>query len=256
MRRLKLIGIGAGSPDYITVQAINALREVDVIFAMDKGEPSADLLRARKEICKRYMHEKPYRIIEIQDPERDRSPSSYQAAVAEWHEKRAALYARFIREELSENECGAFLVWGDPSLYDSTLRIIDRVVALGTVELEWQIIPGISSVQALAARHRISLNNVGAPIHITTGRRLSDEKGNDGTNVVVLLDGHGAFKALTEDLDIYWGAYLGTPDEILVSGRLSEVADRIESERAKARERVGWIMDTYLLRRRGTADDT
>jgi precorrin-6A synthase len=256
MRKLKLIGIGAGNPDYITVQAINALREVDVIFAMDKGEPCADLLRVRKEICQRYMHEKPYRIIEIQDPERDRSPSAYKAAVAEWHEKRAALYARLIGEELSENECGAFLIWGDPSLYDSALRIVDHVVTLGTVEFDWEIIPGITSVQALAARHNISLNKIGEPIHITTGRRLSDERRDEGTNVLVLLDGQCAFKTLDEDVDIYWGAYLGTPDEILVSGRLGDVAERIESLRGEARDRMGWIMDTYLLRRRSTARDT
>jgi precorrin-6A synthase len=251
MRKLKLIGIGAGNPDYITVQAINALEQVDVIFATDKGEDSADLLRARKEICERYMQGKPYRIIEIRDPERDRSSSAYQSAVAAWHEKRAALYERFIREELSENECAAFLVWGDPSLYDSTLRIIDRVVALRTVDFEWEIIPGITSIQTLAARHRISLNKVGEPIHITTGRRLSDEPHDHGANVVVLLDGKCAFKSLIEDdIDIYWGAYLGTPDEILISGKLSDVADRIETVRAQARDQMGWIMDTYLLRRR------
>ena len=30
-----------------------------------------------------------------------------------------------------------------------------------------------------------------------------------------------------KDLDIYWGAYLGTEDEVLVSGRLSERIDEI-----------------------------
>jgi precorrin-6A synthase len=51
---------------------------------------------------------------------------------------------------------------------------------------------------------------------------------------------------------IYWGAYLGTPDEILVSGPLAEVAEEIRRVRAEARERKGWMFDTYLLRR--TAD--
>src|SRR6267154_6608878 len=118
MRRIKLIGIGAGNPDDITVQAINALREVDVVFVTDKGEETADLLRARKDVCERYMQAKPYRIVEIQDPKRDRRSDAYQFAVAAWHEKRAALYEQVIREELSENEMGAFLVCRDPSLYD------------------------------------------------------------------------------------------------------------------------------------------
>ena len=254
MRRLKLIGIGAGNPDYITMQAINALREVDVVFVTDKGEDTADLLRARKELCERYMQAKPYRIVEIRDPERDRSPAAYRSAVTAWHEKRAALYAYAIREQLSDDECGAFLVWGDPSLYDSTLRIIGQVAALGTVDFEWEIIPGITSIQALAARHRISLNEIGEPIHITTGRRLIDEGPADGTSVLVLLDGHCAFKTLADDgIDIYWGAYLGTPDEILLSGRLGELSGQIERLRTQARNQKGWIMDTYLLRKRGAS---
>ena len=65
MRKLKLIGIGAGNPDYITVQAVNALKEVDVIFVTHKGQETADLLRARKDVCERYMQSKPYRTIEI-----------------------------------------------------------------------------------------------------------------------------------------------------------------------------------------------
>jgi precorrin-6A synthase len=50
-------------------------------------------------------------------------------------------------------------------------------------------------------------------------------------------------------LSVFWGAYLGTPDETLISGPLAEVADQITATRAALRERHGWIMDTYLLRR-------
>jgi precorrin-6A synthase len=254
MRKLKLIGIGAGNPDYITMQAVNALKQVDVVFVTDKGNDTADLLRARKEVCERYMQSKPYRTIEIQDPERDRTTAAYRSAVAAWHEKRAAVYEQIIREQLADGECGAFLVWGDPSLYDSTLRIIDQVAARQTVDFECEIIPGITSIQALAARHRISLNQIGEPVHITTGRRLIDEQPTGDTNVVVLLDGECAFKNLAnDDIDIYWGAYLGTPDEILLAGRLSELGERIEQARAQARKRKGWIMDTYLLRKRGAS---
>jgi len=248
-----LIGIGAGNPDYITMQAINALKQVDVIFITDKGEETADLVRARKDVCERYMQARPYRIVEIQDPKRERRADAYRYVVAAWHEKRAALYERVIKEQLSENDVGAFLVWGDPSLYDSTLRIIDQVAALKTVEFEWEIIPGITSIQALAARHRISLNEIGEPIHITTGRRLNDERTAVGTNVLVMLDGDCAFKTLpSDDVDIFWGAYLGTPDEILFAGKLSELGGQIEKARASARNQKGWIMDTYLLRKRGS----
>jgi precorrin-6A synthase len=254
MRKLKLIGIGAGNPDYITMQAINALSEVDVVFVTDKGEGTADLLRARKEVCERYMQAKPYRIIEIQDPERDRNPAAYRSAVAVWHERRAALYEQVIREQLSDAECGAFLVWGDPSLYDSTQRIIDQVAARGAVNFQCEIIPGITSIQALAARHKISLNQIGEAVHITTGRRLIEDQYTGDANIVVLLDGECSFKTIANDnADIYWGAYLGTPDEILLSGKLNELSEQIQQLRAQARKQKGWIMDTYLLRKRGTS---
>jgi precorrin-6A synthase len=246
MRRLSIIGIGAGNPDYLTVQAIKALGDVDVVFLIDKGDEKNDLAALRKEICERYI-KKPYRIAEAKDPERDRAPADYDAAVAAWHAKRAAIYERMIREELGDGECGAFLIWGDPGLYDSTLRIVDQVAAMKTVAFDLDVIPGITSIQALAARHRIALNRIGEPVHITTGRRLAE--GMTGDNVVVMLDGDCAFKRIDGDVEIYWGAYLGTADEILISGKLRDRAAEIESIRSAARKRHGWIMDTYLLRR-------
>jgi precorrin-6A synthase len=250
MRKVFVIGIGAGNPDYITVQAINALNEVDVFFVMDKGQEKQDLVRLRKEICERHIKNKTYRTVETADPPRDRLPSSYETAVRAWHEQRANIYERLISEELGENECGAFLVWGDPSLYDSTLRIVDQIVARGTVAFEYEVIPGISAVQALAARHRIALNRIGRSVHITTGRKIAEGLPNDADDVVVMLDADCSFKAIDDSgVDIYWGAYLGTKDEILAAGRLSELTHDIERIRAEAKARKGWIMDTYLLRK-------
>ena len=251
MRKLFVIGIGAGNPDYITVQAINALNEVDVFFVMDKGQEKEDLVRLRKEICERHIKDKSYRMVETVDPPRDRTSSSYEPAVRAWHEQRASIYERLIDEELGEDECGAFLVWGDPSLYDSTLRIVDQIVTRGNVAFTYEVIPGISAVQALAARHKIALNRIGRSIQITTGRKIAEGLPDGADDVIVMLDGDCSFKAIdASDIDIYWGAYLGSEDEILAAGPLRERAPEIEQMRAEARARKGWIMDTYLLRKR------
>src|SRR5579862_6216540 len=229
MRKIFVIGIGVGNPDYITVQAINALNKVDVIFIIDKGEEKEDLVRLRKEICERYIKSKSYRTVEAPDPPRDRTPSSYEPAVRAWHEQRASIYDRLIREELGEDDCGAFLVWGDPSLYDSTLRIIDQITARGTIAFEYEIIPGISAPQALAARHRTTLNQIGRSIHITTGRKISEGLPDNVDDVIVMLDANCSFKTIDDpDIDIYWGAYVGTKDEILLAGRLNDVMDEIQ----------------------------
>jgi precorrin-6A synthase len=254
MRKLFLIGIGAGNPDYITVQAIEALKQVDVVFAIDKGKEKADLLRLRKTLCERYLQPGKYRIVEIAEVKRDDAAPRYEEAVREWHERRSAAYEDAIGRELGENECGAFLVWGDPSIYDSTMRVLERIAGRGAVAFDYEVIPGISSIQALAARHRIPLNRIGEPIHITTGRRIAAGLPKEMDNVVVMLDGACAFKNVFEDgIDIYWGAYLGTDAEVLVCGQLKDRVHEIERIRSEARAKKGWIMDTYLLRRRGGA---
>ncbi|MEU3978831.1 precorrin-6A synthase (deacetylating) [Streptomyces sp. NPDC026672] len=253
MRRIHVIGIGAGDPDQLTLQAVRALRSTDVFFLLDKGEVKGDLTRLRREMLDTHVPEGSYRLVEARDPERDRAAggAAYSPAVGDWRSARAGIYERLIREELGEDESGAFLVWGDPALYDSTLAILEEVLARGAVDFVYDVVPGISSVSALAARHRTGLNRVGRPVQITTGRRLAEGFPEGVDDVVVMLDAHQAFlRYADDDLDIYWGAYLGTPDEILASGPLAETAPLIDRLRARAREEKGWIMDTYLLRRR------
>jgi precorrin-6A synthase len=250
MRKVFVIGIGAGNPDYVTVQAINALNEVDVFFIMDKGREKDDLTRLRKDICERFIKDKSYRIVETPDPPRERRPASYEPTVQAWHEERAGIYEKLIGEQLGEDECGAFLVWGDPSLYDSTLRIIDQIIARGTIAFDYEVIPGISAIQALAARHKIALNRIGRSVHVTTGRKIAEGLPDNIDDAVVMLDGDCAFKTIDDgDIDIYWGAYLGTENEILVAGKLHERMHDIERLRNEAKARKGWIMDTYLLRK-------
>lgn len=244
MKRLLIVGIGAGDPDHLTFQGAKAIAAADVFFVLDKGEAKDDLVRLRRELIEAHGRQ-PYRIVEARDPERDRTAPGYAAAVEDWRSRRARVYEQLIREELADDQVGAFLVWGDPGLYDSTLAILDEVRE--RLPLEYEVIPGISSVSALTARHRVSLTQVGRPVHITTGRRLAEE-GPTADDTVVMLDARHAFEGL-DGFHIYWGAYLGTPDEILVEGPVAEVAPRIRELRERARRDKGWIMDTYLLRR-------
>ncbi|HET6172718.1 MAG TPA: precorrin-6A synthase (deacetylating) [Gaiellales bacterium] len=254
MRRLLLIGIGAGDPEHVTAQAIRALNAVDVFLVVEKGQERHDLVALRHEICERYVERPSYRTVELADPARDRTAAAYGEAVAAWRHARAGVWETAIREELGEDETGGFLVWGDPSLYDSTLAIIEEILGRGELQFSYEVVPGISSVHALTARHRIALNRIGRPIAITTGRRVSEGLHDADDDIVVMLDAGCAFRRFAgQPVDIYWGAYLGTPDEILVAGDVAAVADEIERVRAEARERKGWIMDTYLLRRRVAA---
>jgi precorrin-6A synthase len=238
-----VIGIGAGDPDYVTAQAVDALNDTQVFFAMDKGAQKDDLVALRRMICERFIREPGYRFVELRDPQRAKD-GDYRQAVADWHAARAAVWACAIEAELAPGDVGAFLAWGDPSLYDSTLRVLDLVAT--RMDIDYDVIPGITAIQALTARHRIPLNDIGEPVLVTTGRQLRDN-GLSGT-AVVMLDGDCSFAGCPPQTRIWWGAYLGTPDEVLVAGTVGEVGAKIGQLRADARARHGWIMDTYLLR--------
>ncbi|SDG01920.1 precorrin-6A synthase [Sinosporangium album] len=251
MQTIIVIGIGAGDPDQVTVQAVKALNRVDVFFVLDKGEVKQELVDLREEILRRHCGDRPFRLVRGRDPERDRSAGAYAEAVHDWRRRRADVCGELIERELGPGQTGAFLVWGDPSLYDSTLPILEDVLARTGITFQIEVIPGISSVSALAARHRTGLNRVGRPVQITTGRRLAEGRPGDVDDLVVMLDAHNTFAELDDpDLEIFWGAYLGMPDEILISGPVRQVAEQIVAARSEARARKGWIMDTYLLRRR------
>lgn len=252
MRHIHVIGIGAGNPDHASVQAIEAMRATDVFFVLDKGDQKADLVAVREELCARHLEPGTYRWVDIEDPSRDRTPADYDAEVRRWHAERADRFATAFRDELGPDAVGAILVWGDPSLYDSTLRILDDLHERGSLAFTHNVIPGVTSISALAAAHRIPLHRIGESMLITTGRRLVDDGGwpEGVANAIVMLDADCSFRHLdAPDTEIWWGAYLGTPMEILIHGTIGEVGDRIQEVRAAARAEHGWIMDIYLLRR-------
>ena len=250
MKQRLVIGIGAGNPDYITMQAVKALNRVDVFFLMDKGQSKDKLIDLRREICERYIDDPDYRFVEAHSPERERGDIDYTASVDELNRAKQQTFERLINDQLSDGQCGGFLVWGDPALYDSTVRILQAILASGACAFEFEVIPGITSVQALAAQHKVPLTTIGRSIEITTGRRLAAGQVSDADSVVVMLDAEDSYQRVADQqTEIYWGAYLGTPDEILISGRLADVADEIERVRKAARAEHGWIMDTYLLRK-------
>lgn len=243
VRKLYVIGIGAGDPDQVTIQAVKAMNEVDVFFVIGKGEAKSELADLRLRLLAEHMT-RPYQVVEVPDPPRDRTPADYGDTVRDWHRRRADLLAQAFAEV---DGVGGILVWGDPSLYDSTLRMVDTILETGA-SFDCTVIPGVTSVSALAARGRTVLHDIGEPVHITTGRRLREEGMRHGATVV-MLDGDCAFADVDPDTRIWWGAYLGMPDETVITGVVGEVGDRIVSTRAALRARKGWIMDVYLLRR-------
>jgi precorrin-6A synthase len=254
MKTILIIGIGAGDPDYITMQAIKALNRVDVFFLMDKGPAKQKLRALREELCQQHIKDRAYRFAEAESPRRDTAPADYRACVDDLNREKQGVFERMIDADMKDGETAGILVWGDPMLYDSTIRNIEAIASAGRHDIAYEVVPGITAVQALAARHKIPLNRIAEPVLLTTGRKLAEGFPPGIDSVIVLLDGEDTFRrfadpALHGEMEIHWGAYLGTPDEILISGKVADVAEVIHRRRSDARRANGWIMDTYLIRR-------
>lgn len=245
MYELDLIGIGTGNPDHVTLQGAAAIREADLILIPRKGENKADLAGLREEIIAQVADNVPS-IAHFDIPNR-RAEDGYLRGVDEWHDAIAVRWQDAIATYPDVNRV-ALLIWGDPSLYDSSLRIASRL----RPQPRTRVIPGITALQALTAAHAIPINEIGASYVVTTGRRIRDEGWpRDASKVAVMLDGECSFQCLEmTDYDIWWGAYVGMKEEILIHGPLAKVAKKILDARARARTDHGWIMDVYLLKKR------
>ncbi|MCP3381936.1 MULTISPECIES: precorrin-6A synthase (deacetylating) [unclassified Bradyrhizobium] len=248
MMTLSLIGIGCGDPGQLTRAAIGAINAADLVLIPRKGTAKSDLADLRRTICADVLANGTTRIAEFDLPVRDAGEADYRKGVDDWHDAVAAAWSRSIADHLGGDGKVALLIWGDPSLYDSSLRIARRLNPLPEIE----VVPGITSIQTLCAAHALPLNDIGEPFLVTTGRRLREGGWPVGVDtIVVMLDGGTAFQSLDPaGLHIWWGAYLGMADQIIMSGRLTEVGPRIVAARHEARERHGWIMDNYILKRR------
>lgn len=249
MIQLSLVGIGSGNPDHLTLQAIKTLEGADVILLPRKGDEKTELADLRRMIASELLSTSP-KIVEFDYPVRDANTPKYLDGVNTWHDALAAIWQDLIAAHVRQDGQVALMVWGDPSLYDSTLRIADRLIARG-IDLNVQVIPGITSLQMLTAAHAIPLNTLGGAVQITTGRKLREDGWPaDTPTLAVMLDGDCSFQSLApEGTHIWWGGYVGMEQQILIEGPLSEVSAQIVKARADARAFNGWIMDIYLLRK-------
>lgn len=244
MITLSIIGIGTGNPDHLTAEAARALNGADLILLPRKGKDKSDLADIRRLILSQVLTT-PVPVAEYDVPLRA-DQLDYLGAVNDWHGAIANVWRDAITQVLPQGGQVALMVWGDPSLYDSTLRIAARLPGVAV-----RVIPGITSLQVLTAAHAIPLNTLAAPVTVTTGRQLSDHGWPEGAvTLAVMLDKGGAFASLDPtDLAIWWGAYVGMPQQALIHGPLAAVSEEILATRARLRATHGWIMDIYLLRR-------
>jgi len=241
-KKVYIVGVGPGDPKYLTLEAFEVIKGLkNFIIPLKKGQKE-ELTKIREKIieyCK--QGDTNYKVIKVEFPERKKG-GVYKSEVQSWRDEKASI----LSEVLKEIDEAGFLVLGDPSLYDGHIEIFKEVKT--KVPLEIEVIPGISTLNLLSAKHKISLTKIAESLLITTPRPLRKQK-EISMNTVVFLDNYETFKLFKEDkeLIIYWGAYLGTEKERLFRGKLSECWQKIVELRKELKEKYGYLMETYLL---------
>ena len=173
MLEIVVIGIGTGNPEHMTVEAIGALNAADLVLIPRKGAAKADLAELRRAICDRYLDEP-------RDPDRrvrHAAPRRRRPATARASRPGTARSPAVYRRLLDGRRRHAWRCWSGATRRSTTARCASSTTSrpAGSPSRR-RVVPGITSLQVLAARHGIALNAIGGPVHVTTGRRLREAR--------------------------------------------------------------------------------
>ncbi len=151
--RLYGIGVGPGDPELLPLRAHRILSRVPVIFAPQKDDKNQSYA---SRIIAGLVKEPEQRIIELVFPMRRNA----EELASHWEKA-----AQNIWGHLSEGKDCAFIAEGDPLLYGTFIHVF-AVLQKSHPEVDIEVIPGISSVNAAAARALLPLASGGERIAI------------------------------------------------------------------------------------------
>jgi precorrin-2/cobalt-factor-2 C20-methyltransferase len=139
---LYAVGVGPGDPELLTLKAVRVLREADVI-AVPKGREEGRSMALS--IIEKAVPLNGKEIIELHFPMvKELSPEALQPQ------------AERVLSLVREKKDVAFVTLGDPTLYSTFFHLYESILRIdGRIRAE--IIPGVSSINASAARAGISL---------------------------------------------------------------------------------------------------
>lgn len=144
------VGVGPGDPELLTLKAIRIIQEADVIALPKTDEQNIVAL----EIVKSVVDITGKEILELYMP-----MTREENVLQNSHEKAA----RQLIEQLIKGKKIAFLTLGDPSIYSTYMYLHQWVLEAG---FEAQLIPGIPSFCAVAAKLNDALCKGAEPLHI------------------------------------------------------------------------------------------
>jgi len=136
------VGVGPGDPELLTLKAVRILKKTGII-AVPKGREGGESMAL--EIIKKALPLKGKEIIELHFPMvKVLSPEALRPQ------------AETVLSHLREKKDVAFITLGDPTLYSTFFHLYEAVLSIEP-DIEAEIVPGVSSINAAGARAGISL---------------------------------------------------------------------------------------------------
>ena len=204
------VGVGPGAPDLLTLRAVKVLGAVDVILAAasPRNDFSAALETARPHV------RDDVRVLRLEFPmTRDKAVLREAWRVA----------AQTTQEVLESGKSAAFLTIGDPLVY-STFGYLMHTLAQSAPHLDVQVVSGITSFQAAAARTRTVLCENGETLRIIPG--INSREDLDAAlreaDSAVILKAYRNLPAITEALRA-----AGRLDSCVLASHVEQPGERV-----------------------------
>lgn len=184
------LGVGPGDPELLTLKALRIIKESDVIAV--PGKVPQDTV-AYKIVVQAYPQLADKELLPIDMP-MTKNPE----ILRESHRKGAEAVARC----LDAGKQVAFLTLGDTTVYSTYLYLHERVQAMGYTA---EIVSGITSFCAVAARLNIGLVEKAEPLHvIPASYQIEDALKLPGTKVLMKAGKKmNEVKAQLKNIDAY-----------------------------------------------------
>lgn len=147
------IGVGPGDPELLTLKAVKVLEQATVLAVpRTKGENTLalDIVKAQVDVDDKKLLYLDFAMTHDMEKRKENLDSVFTA----------------LREELDQGEDVAMITLGDPSLYTTLSYVLEN---LQKDDYAWEIIPGVTSISAVAARLGTSLTKRHLPLHIIPG---------------------------------------------------------------------------------------
>ncbi len=141
--KLHCVGCGPGDPELVTVRAMNVIKEAEVVFAptSKEGRPSIAL-----SVVERYIDNSARKVSLVFPMVKDKE------SLKDYWKRNAEEIANAVRS----GKKVVYLTVGDPALY-STWIYIHRELKNNHKDIEVEIVPGIASMFAIAAKAQLSI---------------------------------------------------------------------------------------------------